>query len=359
MKKELKVLLIILILIVILGVGFFVWKSTQNTPDNSSINSIENPTNTKVNDSSLEPYVKQAIIDIAKKEINGYSETDKGAYSEGHKILSSEIKNNQLYVYVVAEYGFYTLENEEISVVSASSSPITIIFNIEENNTYKMETYLLPSNDGDEEWLNSLQEMFPANLINEVKNTNYKDSFYQNQIKSYLLNSNNESTAVSSSSKRELLLNVMNSKQQFITEDNTKVFFKDFKIVENQTAKVDKYAFVDLDKDGVDELVIYTTSDYGAYVILHIEDNNVYGYKINVRALENLKVDGSFMGSNSANSSEYLRISFNKNSYTLTTEAVYDGTNQIYKIDNSTVSKAEIDKYVENWDKKENVSWNK
>ena len=145
---------------------------------------------------------------------------------------------------------------------------------------------------------------------------------------------NSNTTQNTSTDTKQLLLNVMNNKQKFIDEDNNEVYFKDFKIVENQTAKVDKYAFVDMDKDGTEELVIYTTSDYGAYVILHYENNKVYGYMIGVRSLENLKTDGSFMGSSGANSNEYSRMTFNKNSYSIKTEAVYDGTDKIYKINN-------------------------
>ena len=164
---------------------------------------------------------------------------------------------------------------------------------------------------------------------------------------------NSNTTQNTSTDTKQLLLNVMNNKQKFIDEDNNEVYFKDFKIVENQTA------FVDMDKDGTEELVIYTTSDYGAYVILHYENNKVYGYMIGVRSLENLKTDGSFMGSSGANSNEYSRMTFNKNSYSIKTEAVYDGTDKIYKINNEKVSEKEIKEYVENWNKKENVSWSK
>ena len=173
---------------------------------------------------------------------------------------------------------------------------------------------------------------------------------------------NTTTDTTSNSSKtdtNQLLLDVMNNEEKFINKDNKEVYLKDFKIVEEQTAKVDKYAFVDMDKDGIEELVIYTTSDYGAYVILHYENNKVYGYMIGVRSLENLKTDGSFMGSSGANSNEYSRMTFNKNSYNLETEAVYDGTNKDYKINNANVSEKEIKEYVENWNKKENVSWSK
>lgn len=171
--------------------------------------------------------------------------------------------------------------------------------------------------------------------------------------------SENTTSANSQTDTKQLLLDVMNNKQKFVDENNKEVFLKDFKIVENQTAQVDKYAFIDMDKDSVEELVIYTTSDYGAYVILHYEESKVYGYMIGIRSLENLKVDGSFMGSNGANSTEYLRIIFNKNSYNIKTEATYDGTNKVYKINGANVSETEIKDYTENWNKIENVNWNK
>ena len=191
-----------------------------------------------------------------------------------------------------------------------------------------------------------------GNIIDEIVNTK-NETINDNVIEK------NGDTSNNITSTKQLLLNVMNNKQKFINEDNKEVFFKDFKIVENQTAKVDKYAFVDMDKDGTEELVIYTTSDYGAYVILHYENDKVYGYMIGVRSLENLKTDGSFMGSSGANSSEYSRITFNKNKYSIKTEAVYDETNNVYEIDNTSVSEKEIKEYVEKWNKKENVSWSK
>ena len=190
------------------------------------------------------------------------------------------------------------------------------------------------------------------NIIDEIVNT-------KNEIINDNVVEKSENTSNNITSTKQLLLNVMNNKQKFINEDNKEVFLKDFKIVENQTAKVDKYAFVDMDKDGTEELVIYTTSDYGAYVILHYENDKVYGYMIGVRSLENLKTDGSFMGSSGANSSEYSRMTFNKSSYSIQTEAVYDTTNKVYEIDNTSASEKQIKEYVENWNKKENVSWSK
>ena len=156
---------------------------------------------------------------------------------------------------------------------------------------------------------------------------------------------------------KETLTLVMDSKQKFIDEKNDEVYLKDYEIVENETAKVDKYVFIDLDEDGTEELVIYTTSDYGAYIILHCENNKIYGYKIDVRSFGNLKTDGSFIGASGAKNIEYLRINFDKNKYSFETLAVYNQNDKIYKIDGKEVSKSKIEEYAKTWDKKENVSW--
>lgn len=375
MSKGSKTIIILLIIIAIAGAGYFIWKNGGiNTNSNNTTNSTSQKNNEttsgtseEINENLLEESVKKALIEIVnEKNYKDVSNKEGTTAAEGHKILESEIKNNQIYAYVVAEYGVYKLENGTATAVSASASPITLIFDTNETQEYKMSKYIVPSDAGDEEWTKSLKEMFPENLIKEATSINYKDDFYQKQIKSYVETLKSTNTTSTSNTAQDttndtnqILLNVMNNKQKFIQEDNKEVYLKDFKIVENQTAQVDKYTFVDMDKDGTEELVIYTTSDYGAYIILHYENNKVYGYMIGVRSLENLKTDGSFMASSGANSTEYLRITFNKNTYTMETEAIYDETNKNYKINNETVSETKIKEYVTNWNKKENAKWNK
>lgn len=157
------------------------------------------------------------------------------------------------------------------------------------------------------------------------------------------------------SNEKRLLLNVMNNKQTFIDKDNKETLLKNFITAENQTAKVKEYAFVDFDNDGIEELVIYTTSNYGACVILHYEEGKVYGYMIETNSLENLKADGSFTGSNGENSTYYLRMIFDKNNYSINAEATYDKVNKIYRIDNEEVSLEEITEYIEKWNQKEDI----
>ena len=156
---------------------------------------------------------------------------------------------------------------------------------------------------------------------------------------------------------KEDLLKAMKSEKTFIDENNKEVLFKDYEIVEKEKAKPQKYTYVDLDKDGKEELVVLTTSDYGAYIILKNIDDQIYGYKLNIRAFESLKKDGSFIGSNGAANNDYCIISFEKNKYTIKKEATFDETNKKYIINNEDVTKEEIQKYADQWNNKEDVTW--
>lgn len=356
MKKFSKILFVVIIAVVI----FFIGRNTANKTNNNTIiddsqNMISNTVAQKDNN-SLESYIKKAIIEIVNEKLyKDVTDKTEKVLAEGHKTLKTEEKYGKIYVYVVAEYGVYELENDEIMPVSASASPITIVL---DSSDYRMIEYSLPSDNGDEAWMASLKEMFPEDLISEVTSVDYKEEFYQEQIKKYFEDENIIAKQDSENIK-QILLDVMNSKHKFIDENNKNVYFKDFEIVEGQTAEVETYAFVDMDDDGIEELIIYTTSDYGAYVILHYENKEVYGYMIGIRSLENLKADGTFIESNGADSHEYSRMKFNKNEYSIETEAIYDRIDKIYKINDTDVSEKEIKDYTEKWSKKEDVSWSK
>lgn len=200
--------------------------------------------------------------------------------------------------------------------------------------------------------------------IKEKNNSDFSDVIDQiakpaNKTAGNNAQENNKSGNISNNevNTKQILLNVINNKQKFLDENNKEVFLKDFKVIDNQNAEVDKYAFIDMDKDGIEELIIYTTSDNGTYVMFHYENSKVYGYRLGTLSLENLKTDGTFMENNGDNYVEYLRMTFNKNSYFIKKEAVYDKKNKDYEIDNTSVSKEDIEEYVDNWNKKENASW--
>ena len=77
----------------------------------------------------------------------------------------------------------------------------------------------------------------------------------------------------------------------------------------NDPTKIQNFAILDLDNDGLPEIVL-EVEEYRGYVVLSYKNNKVYGFEINYRSMELLKSDGSFMGSSGAhnNSLGYLRI---------------------------------------------------
>lgn len=158
---------------------------------------------------------------------------------------------------------------------------------------------------------------------------------------------------------KEILINAMNSKQTFIAESGEEILFNEFVLPNEKTTAADKYTFVDLDKDGVEELAVLTTADYGEYIVFRYEEvsEKVYGYLIGIRAFQEVKTDGSFRGSSGADSHSYLEMEFADNKMQIKTIAVDDGMIGEYKINGEDVTEEQIDEFVNAWNQKENVEW--
>lgn len=74
---------------------------------------------------------------------------------------------------------------------------------------------------------------------------------------------------------------------------------------------VTRFAYLDLDLDGQNEVVLeLDTGMDGAYEILKEIDGTVYGYYFNYRSISPLYADGSMMGSSGAADSEIYRLQF-------------------------------------------------
>lgn len=130
-----------------------------------------NVVNQEPNKNVLEISVKKSLIDIANEE---YEKVDNGEYAECHKILDCEVKNNKIYVYVVAQYGIFVKNENEISSVDSKKVTLTIVY---ENNKNTEGTYEQVE----------LDESIPDSLKNKSA-VDFNDDYYNNQLNNYLNN---------------------------------------------------------------------------------------------------------------------------------------------------------------------------
>lgn len=162
-----------------------------------------------------------------------------------------------------------------------------------------------------------------------------------------------------------IFLSVLNNEITFVDETGKSVYLKNYNVfsersaVEGEETIPQKYTQVDFDGDGNDEMVLYVTPDFGAYLVFHIYNGQVYGFEFTERALMDLKKDGSFMGSSGAGNTTYLALSFKDEKYELHELAYqYDMTEKkVYKINGKDVTAEEFDIFYEAFRNKPNVDW--
>lgn len=134
------------------------------------------------------------------------------------------------------------------------------------------------------------------------------------------------------------------------------------------------FTVVDLDDDKVPEVVLGevicnningTHLNYYGYLILHYDDNIVYGYELGARSLMCLKVDGTFEASDGAGDQGTHIITFEQDAYTLdpitycATHGIYNpkGEGTIYFVNRKGATEAEYDLAMDEQCKKEDTPW--
>lgn len=164
---------------------------------------------------------------------------------------------------------------------------------------------------------------------------------------------------VFSSRTNRILIQVMNSERTFIDSGGNELLFENYKVYGVDKAYAEKYTFVDLDSDGVEELTVLTTSDYGAYMIFRYDKQTkrTYGYLLGVRSLQDLKIDGIFSGSGGAGVSIYCKMEFHTNNMETIELAYKDSDLKKYRINQKDVTEDEINEFVSDFNKKENCLW--
>lgn len=171
----------------------------------------------------------------------------------------------------------------------------------------------------------------------------------------------------------DILLSVLYNEKPFITAKGATVYLKDYKPIYKYPEDVDyyekdtvfvprDYTFVDLDKDGEEELIVAESPYADTYLILHKEDEKIYGYSLYIRWFEALKKDGSFIGSGGALIHDYNTISFKENTYNISEFAKYyfigeNSDDNVFEINGKQVSFEEIKQFADDWEKRPEAEW--
>ena len=139
-------------------------------------------------------------------------------------------------------------------------------------------------------------------------------------------------------------------------------------ITDDESAAVSavKFAIVDLDDDGEDEIVLWLQNgmyDCG-FEILHDQNGEIYGYTLWYRAFMELKTDGTFVFSGGAADSGIGKMSFSEIGYSVNSQAYsqssYDADNELtveYFINHESCSENEFIDRLNAQEQKADAEW--
>lgn len=116
------------------------------------------------------------------------------------------------------------------------------------------------------------------------------------------------------------------------------------------------YAVIDLDNDGVWELLVEYNLN-GDTAILHLQDGKCIAYYIPFRGRTGLKKDGTMSWSNSAFESGVQRITFSNSGIDSVDTIVHNTDENIFLIDGVNVSQEECENALMYQYEKEDVEW--
>lgn len=122
--------------------------------------------------------------------------------------------------------------------------------------------------------------------------------------------------------------------------------------------KTPQFAVVDLDGDGVSEVVL-AIEDYNGFIILRYKESKVFGFIVSYRSMYNLKADGSFMTSSSSSDTSVGKILFIGDTF-----FQYDMLNSVggtpdvtYFIHDMPIDKNTFDNHLDSFDNLPDVEW--
>ena len=197
----------------------------------------------------------------------------------------------------------------------------------------------------------------------EINNQEVTKEEYETQVAPYLLIGSDQIRWYPTAEQNlTRIQNVLSSKAPFITSEGESYLLSDYKLGGVDPVVPKKYAFVDLNGDGTEELVAYTDSNGGTYLVFHTYYELVYGFVFQEREMVDLKCDGTFMRSESAGINTFCRLSFAPNGFagchgTLSVVAFWDDIHQAYRLNGDPATADQVSVFVEEFAKKQAVTW--
>ncbi len=152
------------------------------------------------------------------------------------------------------------------------------------------------------------------------------------------------------------LRGVLKSNVTFVTMDGTEHLLKDYVATDGNVFVPQMYTCVDFEGDGVEELVVYGNESYGVYMIFHPEGDKMWGFERDVRALINLKQDGTFMRS-SGIVGDYARIYFGAHGMLEEELAYADDMEKVYRLHGAPSTQEKVQQYIDEFHQKPDAVW--
>ena len=153
-KDNINHFIIVIIMMIVSLLGYLTIKSVIEV-------------NKDPNANVLEMSIKKSVLSLASDK---YKSDDNHVYAESHKILDYEVKNDEIYVYLVANYGL--LDSKNCEIADSTKSPLTLIYKKgkDSEGIYELKQY--------EE--NSIPEK-----LKDKANVNYEDAYFKSQLSNY------------------------------------------------------------------------------------------------------------------------------------------------------------------------------
>ena len=126
--------------------------------------------NHEPNSNVLEMSVKKSLISKANEE---FLSDGKSTYAESHKILDYKIKNDEIHVYLVANYGLFSKNENTLKSVDSKKEYLTLVYKKkkDESGVYELKYFK-----------NGLEDEKA-----KLKDVNFEDKYFENQLRSYFV----------------------------------------------------------------------------------------------------------------------------------------------------------------------------